>query len=393
MMPREKVRDTGQPAISLNGVRKSYGSADVVRGVDIDISRGELLVLIGPSGCGKTTILRMINRLVEPSGGTILIEGEDTSGMDPVLLRRRMGYVIQGIGLFPHMRISANAAVVPGLKGMPRRESRVLADRALDMVGLPPDEFAGKWPRELSGGQQQRVGVARALAGDPEIILMDEPFGALDPISRVSLQDELLGLHEKLGKTIVFVTHDIHEAMKMGDRIAIMREGSLVQVGEPLDLLSSPADDFVADFVGAGNPLAMFSFMKVRDVPLRTTGLPLAGIDDDIGKARKAAHETTLRFCRDKFVYVVSGGRLLGSVNVDKSRKRECPGPLEGYIEPAATVRSSRTVQEALGLMISSGIANVAVVDEAGIFLGVLSFGDMYDIVQQQRERGSEASA
>jgi osmoprotectant transport system ATP-binding protein len=393
MMPLEIVRDPGQPAISLNGVRKSYGSADVVRGVDIDIPRGELLVLIGPSGCGKTTILRMMNRLVEPSGGTILIEGEDTSGMDPVLLRRRMGYVIQGIGLFPHMRISANVAVVPGLKGMPRRESRMLADRALEMVGLPPGEFAGKWPRELSGGQQQRVGVARALAGDPEIVLMDEPFGALDPISRVSLQDELLDLHAKLGKTIVFVTHDIHEAMKMGNRIAIMKEGSLVQVGEPLGLLSSPADDFVADFVGAGNPLAMFSFMKVRDVPLRTAGLPLAGIDDDIEKARKAAHETSLRFCRDKFVYVVSEGRLLGSVNVDKSRKRECRGSIGGYIEPAATVRSSRTVQEALGLMISSGIANVAVVDEAGMFLGVLSFGDMYDIVQQQRDRGGETSS
>ncbi len=202
--------------------------------------------------------------LVEPSGGVILVDGIDTKNLDPVLLRRRIGYVIQGIGLFPHMKILENVSVVPRLKGVHKKEARTFAERALDMVGLPVGEFGHKWPRQLSGGQQQRVGVARALAGDPEIILMDEPFGALDPVSRVGLQDELLDLQGKLGKTIVFVTHDIHEAMKMGNRIAIMKEGVLAQVGEPLSLLSAPADDFVAGFVGAGNPLAMFSFMKVR---------------------------------------------------------------------------------------------------------------------------------
>jgi osmoprotectant transport system ATP-binding protein len=390
MISRKAPLDSAPSAISLEGVTKRYGGNEVVRGVDIEIPRGELLVLIGPSGCGKTTILRMINRLVEPSGGAIRIEGQDTAGMDPVVLRRRIGYVIQGIGLFPHMRISGNVSVVPRLKGISKEEARRLADRALEMVGLPPGEYAEKWPRELSGGQQQRVGVARAIAGDPEIILMDEPFGALDPISRIALQDELLDLHDKLEKTIVFVTHDINEAMKMGNRIAIMKDGSLVQVGEPLELLSSPSDDFVADFVGSGNPLSMFSFMKVRDVPIRTDGLPLAGIDEDIEAARKAAHATSLRFCRDKFVYVVNDGKLLGSVVVDRAGKKGGSGLLRDMLEPATTVRSSRTVQEALGLMVSSGIANVAVVDEAGRFQGVLSFGDMYDIVQQQKDKNEE---
>lgn len=386
-------RSLYHPAITLKGVTKSYGGKDVVRGIDLDISRGELLVLIGPSGCGKTTILRMINRLVEPSGGDILIDGENTAGMDPVVLRRRMGYVIQGIGLFPHMRISGNVSVVPRLKGVSKEKARDLAYRALEMVGLSPEEFAEKWPRELSGGQQQRVGVARAFAGDPEIVLMDEPFGALDPISRISLQDELLDLQAKLGKTIVFVTHDIHEAMKLGSRIAIMKDGGLVQVGEPLDLLSSPSNDFVADFVGAENPLSVFSFMKVRDVPLRTDGLPLVGVDDDIAAARKSAHETSLRFCRDKFVYVIHEGRLMGSVNVEHSRKQGSEGLLGDILEPATTVPSSRTVQEALGLMVSSGIANVAVVDESGKFMGVLSFGDMYDIVHEQRGKNGENSS
>lgn len=384
-------KDRQVSAISLRDLRKTYGTTEVVKGVNLDVSGAEILVLIGPSGCGKTTILRMINRLVEPSGGTILVDGVDTKDLDPVLLRRRIGYVIQGIGLFPHMKILENVSVVPRLKGVHKKEARTFAESALDMVGLPVGEFGHKWPRQLSGGQQQRVGVARALAGDPEIILMDEPFGALDPVSRVGLQDELLDLQGKLGKTIVFVTHDIHEAMKMGNRIAIMKEGVLAQVGEPLSLLSAPADDFVAGFVGAGNPLAMFSFMKVREAPVRTEDLPLVDIGDDMPRAARSAHDTTLRFCRDRFVYVVENGKLAGTVNVDKYKEGEGPASVIDRLQPATSVRTTRTVQEALGLMVSSGIANVAVVDEANFFKGVLSFGDMYDIVQQQREKSGEA--
>ncbi|HRV70399.1 MAG TPA: ABC transporter ATP-binding protein [Thermovirgaceae bacterium] len=388
-IPPQAVTSFPGAAISLRGVRKNYGGAEVVRGVDLDIPRSEILVLIGPSGCGKTTILRMINRLVEPSGGSILIDGEDTSKMDPVTLRRRMGYVIQGIGLFPHMRISANVSVVPRLKGVPGGKAMMLAGKALDLVGLPKEEFGDKWPRQLSGGQQQRVGVARALAGDPEIILMDEPFGALDPISRIALQDEFLDLQARLGKTIVFVTHDINEAMKMGSRIAIMRDGAIAQEGEPLHLLSSPADDFVADFVGAGNPLSMFSFMKVRDVPVRSEGLPVVDIAATIDDARRVAHDTSLKFCRDRFVYVVADGRLCGSARVDNPGKSDGHDPVLDILETASSVRTTNTVQEALGLMVSSGIANVAVTGERGKFLGVLSFGDMVDIIQQQREKNS----
>ena len=380
-------------AISLRGVRKSYGDTEVVKGVDLDIAGGEIMVLIGPSGCGKTTILRMINRLVEPSGGTILVEGQDTIKMDPVALRRRIGYVIQGIGLFPHMRVLENVAVVPRLKGIGPDGARSVSERALEMVGLPPSEYGEKWPRQLSGGQQQRVGVARALAGDPEIILMDEPFGALDPISRIGLQDELLDLQFKLKKTVVFVTHDISEAMKMGNRIAIMRSGELVQVGEPLALLSSPDDDFVSGFVGAGNPMAMFSFMKVKDVPVRTSDLPVVDIEDSMSNAVRAAHNTDLRFCRDRFVYVLDRGRLAGSVSVEGISSAALPGPVRERLQPASSVRTTRTVQEALGTMISSAIANVAVVDEAGRFLGVLSFSDMYDIIQQQKEKDGAAAA
>ncbi len=387
--PPQAVNPYPGAAISLRGVRKKYGEAEVVRGVDLDIPRGEILVLIGPSGCGKTTILRMINRLVEPSGGSIHIEGEDTSKMDPVALRRRMGYVIQGIGLFPHMKISANVSVVPRLKGVSADKALTVAGKALDLVGLPKEKFGHKWPRHLSGGQQQRVGVARALAGDPEIILMDEPFGALDPISRIALQDEFLDLQSGLGKTIVFVTHDINEAMKMGNRIAIMKDGTIAQAGEPLHLLSSPANDFVADFVGAGNPLSMFSFMKVKDVPVRSEGLPVVDIGATLDEAQKAAHETSLRFCRDRFVYVVEEGRLRGSARVDHAGKSRGDDPVLDILEPASSVRTANTVQEALGLMISSGIANVAVTGELGKFLGVLSFGDMNDIIQQQREKNS----
>jgi len=190
--------------LSLRGVAKRYADGtSAVSGVDLDIHRGEILVLIGPSGCGKTTTLRMINRLVEPTEGTITIDGEDTSLLDPVVLRRRIGYVIQGIGLFPHLRVRENVSVVPRLKGVPRAEIPEKVRQTLELVGLPLDEYGERWPADLSGGQKQRVGVARALAGNPEIILMDEPFGALDPITRIGLQDELLSLQERLRKTVV----------------------------------------------------------------------------------------------------------------------------------------------------------------------------------------------
>jgi osmoprotectant transport system ATP-binding protein len=239
--------------IRLRGVGKTYDDGTVaVRELDLDVGRGELAVLVGPSGCGKSTTLKMINRLIEPTSGTIEIDGQDVTGADPVKLRRGIGYVIQQIGLFPHQRIRTNVMTVPLLYGESKATARQRADELLDLVGLDPSTYGDRYPHQLSGGQRQRVGVARALAANPPVLLMDEPFGAVDPVVRVRLQDEFLRLQRELGKTVVLVTHDIDEAVRMGDRVAIFEVGGrLGQYGTPVELLAHPADEFVADFVGA----------------------------------------------------------------------------------------------------------------------------------------------
>jgi len=249
--------------IELAHLTKRFPGSAVAAVDDLSlfIDKGEICVLIGPSGCGKTTTMRMINRLIEPDAGTIRIAGRDVTGSDPVQLRRSVGYVIQQVGLFPHMTIAQNVATVPHLLGWdaPRIARRV--DELLARVDMEPARYRDRYPRELSGGQKQRVGVARALAADPPVMLMDEPFGALDPITRASLQDELLRLLRELAKTIVFVTHDIDEALKMGTRIAIMRAGRLVQFDRPEAILAHPADGFVDAFVGSDRALKRLGLM------------------------------------------------------------------------------------------------------------------------------------
>jgi osmoprotectant transport system ATP-binding protein len=238
--------------IRLHNVSKSFdgGSSFAVRDVSIDVRQGETLVLLGSSGCGKTTTLKMINRLIDPSAGRIEVDDRDAASRDPLELRRSIGYVFQDIGLFPHMTVRQNAAVVPSLLGWPRERRRETADRVLELVGLPPAEFARRRPAQLSGGQQQRVGIARSLAADPDYLLMDEPFGALDAVTRDQLQSELLRLRRTLGKTVVFVTHDLFEALRLGDRIGVMHHGRLDQVGTPGELLGDPATPFVAELFG-----------------------------------------------------------------------------------------------------------------------------------------------
>ncbi len=239
--------------IRLSGVGKTYDDGTVaVHELDLEVGRGEMVVLVGPSGCGKSTTLKMINRLIEPTTGTIEIDGQDVTNVDPVKLRRGIGYVIQQIGLFPHQKIVTNVMTVPLLYGESRATARARAEELLSLVGLDPATYGDRYPHQLSGGQRQRVGVARALAANPPVLLMDEPFGAVDPVVRVRLQDEFLRLQRDLGKTVVLVTHDIDEAVRMGDRVAVFAAGGrLAQFGTPAELLARPADDFVEDFVGA----------------------------------------------------------------------------------------------------------------------------------------------
>ena len=261
-----KHGSSGGAPITLHDVTKEYAGTDepAVDSINLEIDAGEFVVLVGPSGCGKTTTMRMINRLVEPTSGKITIGDDDVMQLNVEDLRRGIGYVIQQGGLFPHMTIAQNVALVPKLLKWKDDRVKARVEEMLDLVGLDPGSYLERFPRQLSGGQQQRVGVARALAADPPIMLMDEPFGAVDPITRVRLQDEFLSLQRELGKTIVFVTHDFDEALKMGDRIVVLRQGShIAQFDRPEIILAAPADDFVAGFVGRGASLKRLSLQSL----------------------------------------------------------------------------------------------------------------------------------
>jgi osmoprotectant transport system ATP-binding protein len=268
--------------IEFRGVSKTYPGSErpVVNDLSFEVPEGEICVLVGPSGCGKTTTMRMVNRLIEPTEGEILIGGEPNTAMSGTQLRRRIGYAIQQIGLFPHRTIAENIATVPSLLNWDKRRIRERVDELLELVGLDPDDYRGRYPAELSGGQQQRVGVARAMAADPPIMLMDEPFGAVDPITRERLQDEFVNIQQNIKKTIVFVTHDIDEAIKMGDKIAILKQGGfLAQYDTPENILSNPNSEFVASFVGNDRILKRLSLTRVGDMQLEpanggTEGLP-----------------------------------------------------------------------------------------------------------------------
>jgi len=267
----ESRADTKAGEIVFRHVTKRYRGRRqaAVQDLSLVIPAGEICVLVGPSGAGKTTAMKMVNRLIDVTEGEILIDGRDVASMDETELRRGIGYVIQQVGLFPHMTVADNVATVPRLLGWERGRVRERARELLELVGLDPAEDGHRYPAQLSGGQRQRVGLARALAADPPVMLMDEPFGALDPITRARLQDEYLRLHRRIGKTVIFVTHDIDEAIKMGDRIAILREGGvLAQYATPDEILAHPADDFVARFVGADRALKRLALSRVGDLEL-----------------------------------------------------------------------------------------------------------------------------
>ncbi|MBD3896279.1 ABC transporter ATP-binding protein [Halomonas sp. ML-15] len=302
--------------------------------ISMEVPAGEICILLGPSGCGKTTTLKMINRIVRPTSGKVFINGDDTTGMDTQTLRRNIGYVIQQIGLFPNMTIEENITVVPRLLGWDKARFRERAREMMAMIALEPDVFLKRYPSELSGGQQQRIGVARALAADPPVMLMDEPFGAIDPINRAVIQDEFLKMQQALNKTIMFVSHDIDEAIKMGDRIAIFREGRLVQYDTPDDLLTAPKDAFVESFLGEDRALKRLNLVKVREIvsdeigsviPGDTLETALQRIDDfgysnailmvndkrqPAGIVSRAVARTTKGYCRDHFQNVPASVHL-----------------------------------------------------------------------------------
>jgi osmoprotectant transport system ATP-binding protein len=289
--------------IEIDQVTKSYGDRRIVDRLSLTVGAGELCVLLGSSGCGKSTTLRMINRLIPTDGGSIRVGGEDVASVSPEALRRRIGYAIQSIGLFPHWTVEDNIATVPRLLKWPEARVRDRVSELLELFRLDPPNYRGKYPHQLSGGEQQRVGVARALAADPGLLLMDEPFGAVDPITRDALQAELVRIHRTTGKTIVFVTHDIEEALRLATMIAIMDRGRIVQLGTPLDILEHPANDFVRDFVGRqGLGLKLLSVRKIAD-RLRSgeaaDGEPLA-LDASLGdalSAMTARHTDRLPVC------------------------------------------------------------------------------------------------
>jgi osmoprotectant transport system ATP-binding protein len=279
-----------RPMIALERVNKTYSKQPkpAVVELTLDVPKGLIVMLIGPSGCGKTTTLKMINRLIEPTSGRVLLDGEDVTQVNPDQLRRRIGYVIQQVGLFPHLTIADNIAVVPRMLGWSKNRIAARVDELLHLVGMEPADFRHRYPRQLSGGQQQRVGVARGLAADPPVMLMDEPFGAIDPITRERLQEEFLEVQRQVAKTICFVTHDLSEAVKLGDRIAVFRPGGqLAQYNTPGEVLTHPADDFVAKFVGRGAAVRRLSLLElshleldevvVSDVP--ANGNPVLAVD------------------------------------------------------------------------------------------------------------------
>jgi osmoprotectant transport system ATP-binding protein len=361
--------DAGRPAasVSYRDVTKRYPGQEqpAISHLTLEVEAGEICVLVGPSGSGKTTALRMVNRTVEITEGDILIGGTSVRDRDPAELRREMGYVIQQIGLFPHRTVSQNIETVPRLLGWDRARARARADELLDLIGLDPS-LRDRYPSQLSGGQQQRVGVARALAADPPVMLMDEPFGAVDPINRERLQNEFLRLQTEIRKTTLFVTHDIDEAIKMGDRIAILQEGGhLAQYATPAELLMAPANDFVEDFVGADRALKRLALMRVRDIDLWQAPLAFVGQSTAEVKAKLDGAEVP------HALLVNSERHPVGWLSESDLRAELVPAkPNSG---PDPIVDLDDVLRDALADLLQSETQYAPVTDRDGRIAGVLS--------------------
>jgi osmoprotectant transport system ATP-binding protein len=355
--------------VRFENVKKAYNDVTVIEDLNLHIKEGQLVVLIGPSGCGKTTTLKMINRIIEPTSGSIYIDGEDITKVNPVMLRRKIGYVIQQIGLFPNMTIAQNVEIVPKLLGWPADKRRKRTEELLHMVDMSPEQYADRYPSELSGGQQQRIGVLRALAAEPPLVLMDEPFGALDPITRESLQDEVKRLQKKLKKTIVFVTHDMDEALKIADVIVLMKDGKIVQAASPEELLSNPANDFVAQFIGKHRLNDGLEIETVEDVMRHD---PVT-VTKDIGTSESVA--LMKRKGVNSLLVVDDEGRLEGVVTVDKIRKQGKAGRniSELIDKDIRTIPTNTNAREAFDILIEDKLDYLAVVDDKNKVKGLVT--------------------
>jgi osmoprotectant transport system ATP-binding protein len=362
--------------IELNRVTKIYpGTAQpAVNSVSLTVPQGEICVFIGPSGCGKTTLMRLINRLIPLTSGSISVDGKDIMTLNPIELRRHIGYVIQQVGLFPHMTVRDNIATVPKLLGWTKAKIDERVDELLGLVNLDPKEFRDRYPRQLSGGQAQRIGVARAMAANPTTMLMDEPFGAIDPINREVLQDEFLRIQAKLKKTIIFVTHDINEAIKMGQRVVLLQDGQLVQAGLPDELLNRPANEFVKSFVGADRVLKRLNLLKVKDAMMLN---PVHCLEEDLSE--KVLEQ--MINCDLAFLIVADRDqKLLGYVNQYDLRGHK--GIVADVVRKLTlTVSPERNLKEALSQMLSYDLGILVAVDEEGHIQGVLNSATLFKLV------------
>ncbi|WP_439024509.1 choline ABC transporter ATP-binding protein OpuBA [Bacillus halotolerans] len=367
--------------LTLKNVSKTYkGGKKAVNNVNLKIAKGEFICFIGPSGCGKTTTMKMINRLIEPSAGKIFIDGENIMEQDPVELRRKIGYVIQQIGLFPHMTIQQNISLVPKLLKWPEQQRKERARELLKLVDMGP-EYLDRYPHELSGGQQQRIGVLRALAAEPPLILMDEPFGALDPITRDSLQEEFKKLQKTLHKTIVFVTHDMDEAIKLADRIVILKGGEIVQIGTPDDILRNPANEFVEEFIGKERLIQSSSPDVERVDQMMSTHPVTITADKTLSEAIQLMRQERV----DSLLVVDDSHVLLGYVDVeiiDQCRKK---AELVGEVlhQDIYTVLGATLLRDTVHKILKRGVKYVPVVDEDRRLIGIVTRASLVDIVYE----------
>jgi osmoprotectant transport system ATP-binding protein len=373
------VAGTRGAVVAFEHVTKRYpgGSEAAVNDLTFTIPAGQICVLVGPSGSGKTTTMKMVNRLIEPTGGRVTIDGTDVMSLPAVELRRQIGYVIQQVGLFPHLTVAENVAVVPRLLRWKEQRVRDRVDELLDLVGLDPATYRRRYPAELSGGERQRVGVVRAMAADPAVMLMDEPFGAVDPIRRDRLQNEFLRLQAKVRKTIVFVTHDVDEAIKMADRIAILQKGGiLAQYDTPDAILANPASEFVERFVGADRGLKRLSLGRVRDVPLMEAVLVHAG------EARAEARKRLEQQGATRYALLVDDRRRpLGWID---HRDLEGDGIVDASVATpgAPTLERESTLRDALSALLTSSVQLGAVVDEHEAVIGLISVDSIGEVLR-----------